>query len=55
VRIRAIEAGDRVGQMWIINSGLQKSDRVVSEGTAKVADGTLVTPRPDPQAASTQQ
>lgn len=54
VIIRSVQVGDRVGPMWIIDSGLQRGDRVVSEGTAKVADGTLVTPKPDPQSQGTQ-
>lgn len=54
VIIRSVQVGDRVGPMWIIDSGLQKGDRVVSEGTAKVADGTLVTPKPDPESQGTQ-
>lgn len=48
VSIHAVEVGDRTGQMWIVTSGLKKGDRVVSEGTTKVADGTEVTPKPDP-------
>ena len=54
VILRSVQVGDRVGPMWIIDSGLQKGDRVVSEGTAKVADGTLVTPKPDPESQGTQ-
>lgn len=54
VIIRSVQVGDRVGPVWIIDSGLQKGDRVVSEGTAKVADGTLVTPKPDPESQGTQ-
>lgn len=54
VIIRSVQVGDRVGPMWIIDSGLQPGERVVSEGTAKVADGTVVTPKPDPGGSSTQ-
>lgn len=54
VIIRSVQVGDRVGSMWITDSGLQRGDRVVSEGTAKVADGTLVTPKPDPESQGTQ-
>lgn len=54
VIIRSVQVGDRVGPMWIIDSGLQSGERVVSEGTAKVADGTLVTPKPDPESQGQQ-
>lgn len=54
VIIRSVQVGDRVGPLWIIDSGLQPGERVVSEGTAKVADGTVVTPKPDPGGSSTQ-
>jgi len=47
VKIRAVQVGERVGPLWIIDSGVQKDEKVVSEGTAKAADGTLVTPKPD--------
>jgi len=54
VIIRSVQAGDRVGPMWVIDSGLQSGDRVISEGTAKVADGTVVTPKPDPDSQGKQ-
>lgn len=44
--IHSVEVGSRVGQMWIINKGLQPGDRVVSEGTSKVRDGAVVNPTP---------
>jgi membrane fusion protein (multidrug efflux system) len=37
VSIRKVTAGPRVGSMWIINEGLKPGDRVVAEGTQKVA------------------
>ena len=48
VSIRTVQVGDRVGGNWIVNGGLQPGDRVVSEGTTKVRDGIVVTPKPDP-------
>jgi RND family efflux transporter MFP subunit len=54
VAIRNVQAGDRVGEMWIISSGLQANDRVVSEGTSKVRDGMIVNPQPDTTDAGTQ-
>ncbi|HWD97788.1 MAG TPA: efflux RND transporter periplasmic adaptor subunit, partial [Bryobacteraceae bacterium] len=54
VTIRNVQAGDRVGDMWIISSGLAANDRVVSEGTSKVRDGVVVNPQPDTGGAATQ-
>lgn len=54
VAIRNVQAGDRVGDMWIIASGLQANDRVISEGTSKVRDGMAVNPQPDSGSAGTQ-
>jgi membrane fusion protein (multidrug efflux system) len=39
--------GDRVGEMWIVNSGLKPGERVVSQGTSKIRDGQVVNPQPD--------
>ena len=51
VTIAAVQPGDRVGEMWVIESGLKPGDRVVSEGIAKVRDGMTVNPRPDTEGA----
>jgi membrane fusion protein (multidrug efflux system) len=47
VKIANVDVGNRVGDMWIINRGLQPGDRVVSEGTSKVRDGATVNPTAD--------
>lgn len=47
VNIRTVGTGERVGQWWIIQSGLQPGERVVTDGTMKVGDGMLVTPKPE--------
>ena len=54
VAVRNVQAGDRVGDMWIIASGLAPNDRVISEGTSKVRDGMVVNPQPDTSGAGTQ-
>ncbi len=54
VTIRNVQAGDRVGEMWIIASGLRPNDRVISEGTSKVRDGMAVNPQPDTSGTATQ-
>jgi membrane fusion protein (multidrug efflux system) len=46
VAIRNVEAGARVDNLWVINKGLNAGDRVVTEGTLKVRDGSTVTPVP---------
>ena len=47
VSIRTIETGDRIGELWVVTSGLKAGERVVSEGTSKIRDGELVNPQPD--------
>ena len=55
IDIRDVQVGDRVGQLWIINSGLQANDRVVSEGMGKVKNGETVNPKPDTSASENAQ
>ncbi|MFO0996636.1 MAG: efflux RND transporter periplasmic adaptor subunit [Alphaproteobacteria bacterium] len=43
---RSIKAGERQGQLWIIDEGLNASDRVIVEGHQKVKNGTIVSPKP---------
>jgi RND family efflux transporter MFP subunit len=45
VNVRKVMVGPRLGSLWVIESGLAAGDRVVSEGTTKVADGALVVPQ----------
>ncbi|HLH39551.1 MAG TPA: efflux RND transporter periplasmic adaptor subunit [Bryobacteraceae bacterium] len=54
VAIRTVEPGERVGELWIINSGLAPGERVVSEGTAKVREGSVVNPLPEAAGAARQ-
>jgi membrane fusion protein, multidrug efflux system len=46
VSIRPVDAGEKVGTMWVITEGLHPGDRVVAEGTQKVQEGLLVNPKP---------
>lgn len=58
VAIRPVQVGERIGEMWIVNSGLAPGERVVSEGTSKVREGSTVNPKPDqsqPAAPGTSQ
>src|SRR5581483_10204529 len=47
VSIRNLKVGERVGELWLIESGLQAGDRVVSQGVSKVQDGQQVVPKSD--------
>jgi RND family efflux transporter MFP subunit len=47
VTIRKVTVADRVGTMWIISSGLNPGDRVITEGVQKVGDGAMVNPVPE--------
>ena len=46
VSIRTVTVGDRVGDRWIIASGLNPGERVVAEGVQKVRPGAQVNPKP---------
>ncbi len=43
--IRPVKAGEKVGSMWVIDSGLNPGDPVIVEGISKVKDGTPVVPK----------
>jgi membrane fusion protein (multidrug efflux system) len=47
VQIRPVTVGPREGQSWIITSGVQAGERVVSDGVGKVREGSPVNPKPD--------
>lgn len=55
VNIRSVQVGDRVGPLWILESGVLKGDRVVSEGASKVSEGTVVSPKPDPDTSGARE
>lgn len=42
VDLRPIKVGERVGDMWIVDSGVRAGERVVVEGLQKVTAGALV-------------
>jgi membrane fusion protein (multidrug efflux system) len=46
VSMRTVKPGETVGTMWVIDSGLKPSEQVVVEGTQRLKEGTLVTPKP---------
>jgi membrane fusion protein (multidrug efflux system) len=55
VNIRPVKVGPRVGELWLIEEGLQPGERVVAEGVQKVREGMLVTPKPYQPASDKQQ
>jgi RND family efflux transporter MFP subunit len=46
VDVRTVTVGDRVGNQWIIASGLNAGDRVVAEGVQRMRTGVHVNPKP---------
>lgn len=52
VAIKNVQVAERVGELWIVTEGLALGERVVTEGTAKARDGSIVSPQPDTSAGS---
>src|SRR5262245_36623306 len=46
--IKTVTVGPRVDNLWVIESGLTATDRVVVDGAQRVRPGTVVTPKPAP-------
>jgi membrane fusion protein, multidrug efflux system len=46
VSIRTVKVGERVGNQWIIDDGLNPGELVVAEGVQKVRPGMHVNPKP---------
>ena len=46
VAIKPVKVGERVGQLWVIDEGLEPGEKVVAEGIQKVREGTVVSPKP---------
>ena len=46
VDVRTVTVGDRVGNQWIVTSGLNAGDRVVAEGVQRMRTGVHVNPKP---------
>ena len=45
VAIHAVKLAERVGEMWIVDTGVNPGDSVISEGVSKVRDGMTVNPK----------
>jgi membrane fusion protein, multidrug efflux system len=46
VDVRQVVPGERSGPLWMIDRGLKRGERVVAEGSGKVKQGMVVTPKP---------
>lgn len=46
VNIRLVTVADKVGNQWIVSSGVKPGERVVVEGVQKVRQGIQVNPKP---------
>ncbi len=46
VSIRLVTMGDKVGNQWIVSSGIRPGERVIAEGIQKVRQGIRVNPKP---------
>ena len=46
VNVRIVTVGERVGNQWIVDSGVKPGETVIVEGVQKVRDGSTVTPKP---------
>jgi RND family efflux transporter MFP subunit len=46
VNIRLVTVGDKVGNQWIVSSGIKPGEKVVVEGVQKVRQGIRVNPKP---------
>jgi membrane fusion protein (multidrug efflux system) len=44
--LRPVKVGERVGDMWIIQSGVKPAEQVIVEGFQKVKEGAPVVPKP---------
>jgi len=56
VELRPVTVGDRIGNLWIVEQGLGKDERVVTVGLQKVKAGLTVTAtltQPEPNAHQT--
>jgi membrane fusion protein (multidrug efflux system) len=52
VQLRTVKAAERIGNLWVIESGLAAGERVVVEGFSRVKTGQVVTPIDAAAAAS---
>jgi len=46
IAVRAVTVGNRIGDEWVVTSGLTAGERVVVDGALFLPDGSVVAPRP---------
>jgi membrane fusion protein, multidrug efflux system len=46
--VKKVTVGPRIGNLWVVETGLTPGDRVVVEGAQRVRPGTVVTPKTAP-------
>lgn len=46
IEIRQVKPAERVGELWVIDSGIKAGERIVAEGVQKVKQGMAVNPQP---------
>jgi membrane fusion protein (multidrug efflux system) len=46
VTIKTIKLGPQIGDMWIVESGLQPGENVIVDGLQRVKTGVVVAPKP---------
>jgi membrane fusion protein (multidrug efflux system) len=44
IEVRAVKAAERIGRLWVVDSGLKGGERIVVEGLQKVGPGVKVKP-----------
>jgi membrane fusion protein (multidrug efflux system) len=44
VSLRPVQASDRIGSLWVIDTGLKPGEKIIIEGLQKVRDGVTVNP-----------
>jgi len=42
VHIQPVRLGERTGTLWVVQEGLEPTDRIIVEGLQKVREGTQV-------------
>jgi membrane fusion protein (multidrug efflux system) len=47
VEQRMVKAGERVGNLWIVDSGVKPGEKVIVEGIQKVRPGVKVSATPE--------
>jgi hypothetical protein len=46
VSIKPVKVGQRFGPLWVVEEGLVPGEKVVAEGTQKIREGMVVSPKP---------